>query len=76
MNGRGAMIVDMVGLEKAMEPTLLERRYRSLMRVLPQAYRERWSEDRRWEPQMDPDERERRYARWKQAVQRSLEWAQ
>src|SRR3954447_11435945 len=36
--------------------------------------RERWSEDKRWEPQMDEDERERRYARWKQAVQRSLDW--
>ncbi len=37
--------------------------------------RERWAEDRRWEPRMDPDEREQRYARWKQAVQRSLDWA-
>ena len=38
--------------------------------------RERWAEDKRWEPAMDPDERERQYARWKQAVQRSLGWAQ
>src|SRR6201995_805989 len=38
--------------------------------------RERWAEDKRWEPAMDPEERERQYARWKQAVERSLEWAQ
>jgi glycerol kinase len=37
--------------------------------------RERWAEDKRWEPQMDEDERERQYARWKKAVQRSLDWA-
>jgi glycerol kinase len=36
--------------------------------------RERWAEDRRWEPAMDDDERERQYARWKRAVQRSLDW--
>jgi glycerol kinase len=36
--------------------------------------RERWSEDRRWEPEMDAEERERQYARWKRAVQRSLDW--
>jgi glycerol kinase len=34
--------------------------------------RERWAEDRRWTPQAD---REREYARWKQAVERSLGWA-
>jgi glycerol kinase len=28
------------------------------------------------EPAMEDEERERQYARWKQAVQRSLEWAQ
>jgi glycerol kinase len=38
--------------------------------------RERWAEDKRWEPQMDEDERERQYARWKKAVQRSLDWAE
>src|SRR5829696_5961323 len=37
--------------------------------------RERWAEDRRWEPAMDEQERERQYARWKQAVARSLDWA-
>ncbi len=36
--------------------------------------RERWSEDRRWEPQMDERLREREYAQWKKAVARSLGW--
>ena len=36
--------------------------------------KERWAEDKRWEPQLDEDERERQYARWKKAVQRSLGW--
>ena len=36
--------------------------------------RERWAEDRRWEPAMDPELREREYARWRKAVQRSLDW--
>jgi glycerol kinase len=36
--------------------------------------RERWSEDRRWEPAMDDATREREYARWKRAVERSLGW--
>jgi glycerol kinase len=38
--------------------------------------RERWAEDRRWEPAMEPHERERRYARWKRAVERSLDWVE
>jgi len=38
--------------------------------------RERWSQDRRWEPQMDPDRREREYARWKKAVTRSFDWVE
>jgi glycerol kinase len=37
--------------------------------------RRNWCEDRRWEPRMDRQEVERRYARWKQAVERSLGWA-
>lgn len=37
--------------------------------------RERWHEDRRWEPQMARDEVERRYGRWQQAVERTLDWA-
>jgi glycerol kinase len=38
--------------------------------------RERWREDRRWEPQMDAAERERRYARWRKAVKRSFDWVE
>jgi glycerol kinase len=38
--------------------------------------RANWREDRRWEPRMDRAEVERRYARWGQAVERSLGWAQ
>jgi glycerol kinase len=37
--------------------------------------RERWSEDRRWEPGMADAEREAGYARWRRAVQRSLDLA-
>ena len=36
--------------------------------------KERWAEDKRWEPEMDDDEREKGYARWKKAVERSLDW--
>jgi glycerol kinase len=36
--------------------------------------RERWTEDKRWEPDMDDDQREHGYERWKKAVQRSLDW--
>jgi glycerol kinase len=36
--------------------------------------RERWSLQRRWQPQMDERLREREYARWKKAVTRSLDW--
>ncbi len=38
--------------------------------------RERWSEDKRWEPQMDEHEREAGYAKWNRAVERSLGWEQ
>jgi glycerol kinase len=37
--------------------------------------RERWEEDKRWEPQMDEDDREREYAQWKKAVERTFDWA-
>ncbi|HMJ04038.1 MAG TPA: glycerol kinase GlpK [Conexibacter sp.] len=37
--------------------------------------RANWREERRWEPRMDADEVERRYARWREAVERSLDWA-
>jgi glycerol kinase len=36
--------------------------------------RERWAEDKRWEPDMDDDERDKGYAKWKKAVERSLDW--
>lgn len=36
--------------------------------------RERWSEDKRWEPALDEAVREREYSRWKKAVERSLDW--
>jgi glycerol kinase len=36
--------------------------------------RERWTEGKRWEPAMDAEHREREYAQWKRAVERSLEW--
>ena len=35
---------------------------------------ERWREDRRWRPAMDPGLREREYARWRRAVTRSFDW--
>ena len=38
--------------------------------------KDRWAEDKRWEPQMDDDERERGLARWRAAVERSLGWEQ
>jgi glycerol kinase len=36
----------------------------------------RWRLRRRYDPQMDEEERERLYGRWKEAVARSKEWAQ
>jgi glycerol kinase len=41
----------------------------------PDDVRANWREARRWEPAMDGDEVERRYARWREAVERSLGWA-
>lgn len=38
--------------------------------------RERWAEDKRWEPQLDEETREQEYARWKKAVQRTLDWVE
>ena len=37
--------------------------------------RERWSAERRWEPRMDEQRREREHAQWRKAVARSLDWA-
>src|SRR3954466_5055578 len=36
--------------------------------------RERWGEDKRWEPDMGDEEREQGYERWKKAVELSLDW--
>jgi glycerol kinase len=36
--------------------------------------RERWAEDKRWEPQMDAGDREAGLAKWRKAVERSLGW--
>ncbi|MFT3798387.1 glycerol kinase GlpK [Microbacterium sp.] len=36
--------------------------------------RANWREDRRFEPRMDADERERRYRQWQKAVSKSLDW--
>ncbi|UFU05849.1 glycerol kinase GlpK [Ruania halotolerans] len=33
-----------------------------------------WAEDKRWEPAMDADERERTYRLWKKAVTKSFDW--
>jgi glycerol kinase len=38
--------------------------------------RERWSEDKRWEPQMGETQREREYAQWRKAVTRSFGWVE
>ena len=38
--------------------------------------RERWSEDKRWEPEMDSDDRERQFAQWKKAVERTFDWVE
>jgi glycerol kinase len=37
--------------------------------------RENWIEDKRWEPQMDPDARDEAYRFWKKAVERTFDWA-
>ncbi len=36
--------------------------------------RERWTPERRWEPQLDERWREREYAQWQKAVARTLDW--
>jgi glycerol kinase len=38
--------------------------------------RENWSEDKRWEPAMDPQRREDEYHNWQKAVQRTLNWVE
>jgi glycerol kinase len=36
--------------------------------------RENWVEDKRWEPQMEADRRDRYYKYWKKAVTRTFDW--
>ncbi|MEU5790649.1 glycerol kinase GlpK [Micromonospora purpureochromogenes] len=36
--------------------------------------RENWNESHRWQPTWSPEQRETGYARWKKAVQRTLDW--
>jgi glycerol kinase len=36
--------------------------------------RANWAEDKRWEPQMESDERERTYRNWKKAVTKTFDW--
>ncbi|CAN5723304.1 glycerol kinase GlpK [soil metagenome] len=38
--------------------------------------RANWSEDKRWEPQMDESQRDEGYAQWKKAVTRTFDWAE
>ncbi|MBS1676088.1 MAG: glycerol kinase GlpK [Actinobacteria bacterium] len=38
--------------------------------------RERWAEDRRWEPRMAEADRERQYRQWKKAVERTFDWVE
>ena len=35
-----------------------------------------WRKDAEWRPRLGEDERERRYKRWKKAVQRTLDWTE
>ena len=36
--------------------------------------RANWQEDKRWEPDMDSDERDRELRLWKKAVTKSMDW--
>ncbi|QSB13943.1 glycerol kinase GlpK [Natronosporangium hydrolyticum] len=36
--------------------------------------RANWAEDKRWNPELDPAERERSYRNWKKAVTRTFDW--
>jgi glycerol kinase len=40
-----------------------------------QDIRDNWAQDKVWEPNMDPGERDRIYAEWKKAVTRTFDWA-
>jgi len=36
--------------------------------------RANWGKDKEWQPQMDPQERDKQYAYWKKAVTRTFDW--
>jgi glycerol kinase len=36
--------------------------------------KDRWAEDKRWEPQMDTETRDASLAKWREAVERTLDW--
>ena len=36
--------------------------------------RKNWQEDKRWEPSMDEEERQRQYRLWKKAVTKTFDW--
>ncbi|HYO40706.1 MAG TPA: glycerol kinase GlpK [Nocardioidaceae bacterium] len=36
--------------------------------------RENWNEDKRWEPAWDDEQRDNGYAKWKKAVEKTLDW--
>ena len=36
--------------------------------------RANWGKDKEWQPQMDPEEREKEYGYWKKAVTRTFDW--
>jgi glycerol kinase len=38
--------------------------------------RANWGKDKEWQPQMDPQEREKEYAFWKKAVTRTFDWVE
>ncbi len=40
----------------------------------PEELRENWVEDKRWEPQIDDEQRKAGYEGWQKAVQRTLDW--
>ena len=40
----------------------------------PESLRQNWQEAERWEPQWSDEERDRGYAGWQKAVQRTLDW--
>jgi glycerol kinase len=36
--------------------------------------KQNWNEDKRWDPQWSDEQREKGYAGWQKAVQRTLDW--